>query len=134
MFIPNYQIHNILKDFTRQLKKIRKRRKSPTDSGAVTPAHSRRPNDLRLTSVASKVAENIMARIADLGEEARHRPPVQSEQSSRGANAQPPVFDYHLLDREKGKVKQHLVVEDSRVLVDRFQQMTAGEPPAPEKK
>ncbi|MGD8242162.1 MAG: hypothetical protein PVG19_03275 [Desulfobacterales bacterium] len=134
MFIPNYQIHNILKDFTRQLKKIRKRRKSPTDSGAVTPAHSRRPNDLRLTSVASKVAANIMDRIADLSEEARHRPPAQSEQPSRGAQAQPPVFDYHLLDREKGKVKQHLVVEDSRVLVDRFQQMTAAEPPAPEKK
>ena len=129
MFIPNYQIHNILKDFTLQLKKIRQRRKSPTDNQPVTTSRRKHPNDLRLTSVASKVAENIMARIADLGEEARHRPPVASEQSSRSANAQPPVFDYHLLDREKGKIKQHLVVEDSRDLVERFQQMTAAEPP-----
>ena len=129
MFIPNYQIHNILKDFTLQLKKIRQRRKSPTDKQPVTTSRRKHPNDLRLTSVASKVAENIMARSADLGEEARHRPPVESEQPSRGANAQPPVFDYHLLDREKGKLKQHLVVEDSRVLVERFQEMTAAEPP-----
>lgn len=129
MFIPNYQIHNILKDFTLQLKKIRQRRKSPTEPGAVTPTRGGRPSDLRLTSVASKVAANIMNRIADLGEEARHSAPMESERPSHGGNAQPPAFDYHLLDREKGKVKQHLVVEDSRNLVVRFQQMTAAEPP-----
>ncbi|MDJ0667248.1 MAG: hypothetical protein QNJ61_08220 [Desulfobacterales bacterium] len=132
MFIPNYQIHNILKDFTRQLKKIRQRRKSPADPGTVVPARDRRPSDLRLTAVASKVTANIMDRIASLGEEARHSPPMESERPPRGADAQPPAFDYHLLDREKGKVKQQLVVEDSRILVARFQQMTAAEPPKEE--
>jgi hypothetical protein len=36
----------------------------------------------------------------------------------------PSVFDYHLMDREKGKVRQQLVVEDSHNLVRRFQDLT----------
>jgi hypothetical protein len=37
------------------------------------------------------------------------------------------VFDYHLMDRKKGKVRKRLVVEDSHSLVERFQNLTADE-------
>ncbi len=127
MFIPSYQIHNILKDFTQRLRKIRQRPPAPMDPGDLMSVPERRPHDLRLTAVASKVAETIRDRIADLGEEARHSPSVASERSTRVFNAQPPVFAYYLLDRSQGKVKQHLVVEDSRILVQRFQQITTAE-------
>ena len=132
MFIPNYQIHNILKDFTLRLKKMRQHRRSPAVSGPTSAASGKPPHDLRQAEVAGKVAENIMARIADLGKEARHSPPAESQGPPRGFNDRPPVFDYHLLDRQKGKVKHRLVVEDSRILVQRFQQMTNNEP-APKK-
>ena len=128
MFIPSYQIHNILKDFTRRLKKIRQHPRSPAVSGTTSPASGRSAHDLRQSAVASQVAENIMARITDLGKEARHSPPAESRAPLRGFSERPPVFDYHLLDRQKGKVKHRLVVEDSRILVQRFQQMTNTEP------
>ena len=53
MFIPNYQIHNILKDFTHQLKN----------------GNNRKDADHRLETVVNKVAGTIMDRVARLSEE-----------------------------------------------------------------
>lgn len=129
MFIPNYQIHNILKDFTLQLKKWRAQSAVRAKPGEATPGPASGPDRLRVASVVNKVADNIMERIASLGQEARTTSAPEMKHPPRKSNAgfksQPAAFDYYRLDPKKGKVKQRLVVEDSRQLVQRFQTLTA---------
>ncbi len=136
MFIPSYQIHNILKDFTQQLKKIRQETAPQAGSEAASPGPTRTPNALRLAPVVSKVADRIMNRIADLGQEAVPATPSESERPPHKPGAEskihPAVFDFYRLDREKGKVKQRLVVEDSQNLVRRFERVTAAGASGPE--
>ncbi len=127
MFIPSYQIHNILKDFTLQLKKRRQRQTGDSHS-PDSPAPAVGPDHLRQASVLTKVADNIMDRIANLGREAQDslsavsdRPPPMAGIDNK---AVPAGFDYHLMVRKEGKVKKRLVVEDSRNLVERFQHLT----------
>lgn len=129
MFIPNYQIHNILKDFTLQLKKWRQQNATPANREEALPGPMSGPNRLRLSSVVNKVADNIMERIASLGQEAGTMETTETARSSREPDesfkCQPAAFDYYLLDPKKGKVKQRLVVRDSRQLIQRFQSLTA---------
>jgi hypothetical protein len=110
MFIPNYQIHNILKDFTHQLRN----------------GNHRQDTGHRLETVVNKVAGTIMDRVARLSEEealhemtggGRHAHP-----SSPLANEQQPsVFHYHTIDADCHKIKKSLSVENPEQLVDRFQ-------------
>ena len=128
MFIPSYQIHNILKDFTLQLKKKRQGLPPQTGIPAPPPTPSIGPDALRLTNVVTKVADNIMHRIANLGREAGDMPAVAEARPSMpngGAKNYPAAFDYHLMDRNGNKVKKCLVVRDSRNLVERFQHLTS---------
>ncbi|MDJ0722244.1 MAG: hypothetical protein QNJ04_11460 [Desulfobacterales bacterium] len=129
MFIPSYQIHNILKDFTLQLKK--KRQGFPPQAGIPTPPSTPTlgPDPLRLTTVVTKVADNIMHRIANLGREVEEAPPVpeiSARTAGEGARTNAAAFDYHLMDRNGEKVKKRLVVRDSRNLVERFQYLTSS--------
>ncbi len=132
MFIPSYQIHNILKDFTLQLKKKRQGLPPETGTPAPPPTPSMGPDPLQLTNVVTKVAENIMHRIANLGRETGDivgdMPAVAeapASMPSEGAKSHPAAFDYHLMDRNGNKVKKCLVVRDSRNLVERFQHLTS---------
>ncbi len=109
MYIPNYQIHNILKDFTHHLKNGRRR----PDAGR------------RLEAVVNKVAGTIMNRVTRIGEEeARRR--IRRTGTGRPQSPspvdkhQPTTFHYHTLDQHHRKLKNHLCVEDSRQLIDRF--------------
>ena len=109
MYIPNYQIHNILKEFTQQLK---------TGGRRADAGHRRE-------TVVNKVAGTIMDRVTRIGEEeARRR--IRRTGADRGHPAspvdkrQPTTFHYHTLDRHHRKLKNHLCVEDSRQLIDRF--------------
>jgi hypothetical protein len=131
MYIPSYQIHNILKDFTLQLKKWRQRSATAADREDIRPGPISGPNGLRLASVVNKVADNIMERIANLGKETGTTEKAEAKQSLREPNEdsknEPAAFDYYLLDPKRGKVKQRLVVRDSRQLVQRFQALTAAD-------
>ncbi len=131
MFIPNYQIHNILKDFTLQLKKWRQQRATPTGRRRTWPGPPSGPDHLRVASVVNKVADNIMKRIASLGHEIRPTSKfdkkVPPRQAGEGDKSHPAVFDYYRLDPEKGKVKQRLVVKDSHQLVQRFEALTVAD-------
>ena len=108
MFIPNYQIHNILKDFTQQLKKKNHRQEAGP----------------RLEAVVNKVAGTIMDRVARLSEEeVRDRAgslhtPAQSV--SREHPRPPGEFYYHTIGKDCQKVRRHLSVENPRQLIDRF--------------
>jgi len=120
MYIPNYQIHNILKDFTHHLKNGRRR----PDAGR------------RLETVVNKVAGTIMDRVTRIGEEeARRR--IRRTGTNRPQppspvdKHQPTTFHYHTLDQHHRKLKNHLCVEDSRQLIDRFFSIVAPQDDQP---
>jgi hypothetical protein len=131
LYIPSYQIHNILKDFTQQLQKWRQQSAATAARENGRPNAVSGPNGLRLASVVNKVADNIMARIANLGQEAGRKETAKTKMPRRGPNEgaknEPAVFDYYLMDPKRGKVKQRLVVRDSRQLVQRFQSLSAAD-------
>jgi hypothetical protein len=110
MFIPNYQIHNILKDFTHQLRNEKHRQ----EAGA------------RLESVVNKVADSIMDRVTRLGEEEVRcqdaAPAGRSVQSAASTSARPSgTFRYHVLVEGEQKTEQRLAVENPEQLIRRFQ-------------
>lgn len=110
MFIPNYQIHNILKDFTHQLRDGNHR----GDAGH------------RLESVVNKVADTITDRVTRLSEEeARgkmettgiHAPPAPSP----AIEPQPATFRYHTIGQDTQKIEKCLAVENPAQFINRFQ-------------
>jgi hypothetical protein len=120
MFIPNYQIHNILKAFTQQLRN----------------GHRQSDTGHRLETVVNKVADTIMSRVTYLSEEEARR----RTRFSRGHNHLPkhPAteeqatdFHYHTFDEDRRKHKQCLSVKNSEQLIDRFQSLVAGPPEDP---
>jgi len=104
MYIPSYQIHNILKDFTQRLKNGGQR----PDAGD------------RLESVVNKVSVTIMNRVTRIGEEEARRRSRRPPPASPVDKQQPTTFHYHTLGRDHRKLKNHLCVENSRQLIERF--------------
>jgi hypothetical protein len=110
MFIPNYQIHNILKDFTHQLKNEKHRQ----DTG------------LHLETVVNKVAGTIVDRVTRLSEEEMQPSSGVSDHPSRplapAAGTRPSgKFRYHTMSRGQGKTEHSLAVEHPAQLIERFQ-------------
>jgi hypothetical protein len=110
MFIPNYQIHNILKDFTQQLRNGNHRQ----DAGH------------RLETVVKKVAGTIMDRVARLSEEeARFQAKAARQKttplSSTAEEKTPSAFHYHTIDENCHKIRHCLAVENPEQFINRFQ-------------
>jgi len=110
MFIPNYQIHNILKDFTHQLKN----------------GNNRKDADHRLETVVNKVAGTILDRVARLSEEesrgTARTTDIHAHPSSPPANEpQPGTFHYHTLGKDCHKIEKCLAVENPEQFIGRFQ-------------
>lgn len=110
MFIPNYQIHNILKDFTHQLKNGDRRQ----DAGH------------RLETVVNKVAGTILDRVARLSEEevrgTTETTETHAHRSSPPASVpKPGTFHYHTLGEDHHKIEKCLAVENPEHFMGRFQ-------------
>lgn len=110
MFIPSYQIHNILKDFTLQLR----------------DGNHRKDAGYRLESVVNKVADTIMDRVARLSEEeARGKletTGIHAQPSSSPAiEPQPVTFRYHTIGKDSHKTENCLAVENPAQFINRFQ-------------
>lgn len=115
MFIPDYQIHNILKDFTLQLKNDQRHPQA----------------GCQLESVVSKVSGTIMRRVVDLSEEeARrlNRKPLPASARHTPRERPPVYFHYHTIGRDHRKQRQRLALENSARLINRFQTLV-DEPP-----
>jgi hypothetical protein len=119
MFIPNYQIQNILKDFAQQLRN----------------GNHRQDTGHRLETVVKKVAGTIMDRVARLSEEearlqaeaARQKmPPL----SSTAEEKPPSAFHYHTIDKNCQKIKHCLAVENPEQFINRFQSTIDAAAPA----
>ncbi len=112
MFIPNYQIHNILKDFTHQLQNDQRSKDA----------------DRRLETVVNKVSVTIMDRVTRLSEEeSRNRTGITSGRDQRAQEPTQPkssgTFHYHTMGKDRQKHRQHLAVENPEELIGRFQSL-----------
>jgi hypothetical protein len=110
MFIPNYQIHNILKDFTHQLRNGNHRE----DAGH------------RLETVVKKVAGSIIDRVARLSEEEAQHPSetsgIHACPSLPPANEQQTkTFHYHTIGKDSQKIEKRVAVENPEQFINRFQ-------------
>jgi len=123
MFIPSYQIHNILKEFAHQLKDGNHR----TDAGH------------RLETVVNKVAGSIMDRVTRLSEEEAQceaeTTGIHTHPSSPPASEpQPCTFHYHTIGKDCRKIEKCLAVENPEQFINRFQSvMDVVDNPLPEK-
>lgn len=109
MFIPNYQIHNILKDYTQQLKN----------------GHHRPEARCQLDTVVRKVAGTIMRRVVDLSEQEALRRIRSGHHGARRLplevkDRQPEKFHYHVIGSDHLKVRKWIAVENPAQLIDRF--------------
>ena len=110
MLIPDYQIHNILKDFTQRLKN--------GNRGPVAGC--------QLESVVNKVAGTIMRRVMYLGEEEARRRSRERRTGGRGRASRERKairFRYHTIGADHHKQLRHLSVENPAQLIDRFQSL-----------
>lgn len=110
MFIPDYQIHNILKDFSQHLRN----------------GHRCPKTGCQMETVVNKVARTIMRRVVHLSEEeALHRSRVTRQGGRRPLrepqDRPPDSFEYQTFDRDHGKQRRCFSVENSRILIERFQ-------------
>ena len=120
MLIPDYQIHNILKDFTQRLKN--------GDRGPGAGGQSE--------SVVNKVAGTIMRRVVDLGEEEARRCSRNARlpRSRRASGERRAVgFQYHTMGTDRCKRLRHLSLENSAQLIERFHSLITP-PEAPPSK
>jgi len=110
MFIPNYQIHNILKDFTQQLQNDQRGKEAGR----------------RLETVVNRVSVTIMDRVTRLSEEeSRHRTGMtgyRDQHAQEPAHPKPSgTFHYHIMGKDRQKQRLHLSVENPEKLISRFQ-------------
>lgn len=112
MLIPDYQIHNILKDFTQRLKNGNR---GPGAGG-------------QSESVVNKVAGTIMRRVVDLGEEEGRRNSLNARLTKNhraSCERQAVRFQYHTMETDRRKQLRHLPLENSARLIERFHSLIA---------
>ena len=109
MFIPDYQIHNILKEFTQRLKNGNRR----PDTG------------YQMETVVQKVAGTIMRRVVYLSEEEarrRNRSPRQESRRPHPAIGErpPEPFHYQTIGDDLQKTRHRLTLENSKRFIQRY--------------
>ncbi len=131
MFIPSYQMHNVLNVYSKQLKQNiasanRKNlsAKLPTDQVSLTPKGKR-------LATMEKVSQDILEKISRLGtRNGDEKPPVERakedgvETEAAANDAQETTFVFNVIDTINQKRKNTLSVEDSSFLIKRLEQLS----------
>jgi hypothetical protein len=126
MKIADYQIHNVLKDFTQQL---RRRLAPPGEDSPVAPTVGRRRSGQ--PAIIRRMLSTIVERVGHLNPDTAASgplPPPSAESIPRGE------FIYQLQPLSGDRVTLRLEIEDSRHLVQRFHDLatkddTGGDAP-----
>jgi hypothetical protein len=131
MFVPSYQMHNVLNVYSKQLKQNiasanRKNlsAKLPTDQVSLTPKGKR-------LATMEKVSEDIIKKISRLGTRNgdRQLPAEQAkkdgvETETAAEEAPETTFVFNVIDTINQKRKNTLSVEDSSFLIKRLEQLS----------
>ena len=131
MFVPSYQMHNVLNVYSKQLRQNmasgnRKNlsEKLPTDQVSLTPRGKR-------LATMEKVLKDILEKISRLGTHNGDEQPLaerakkdEVEMEAAAEEAPETTFVFNVIDTINQKRKNTLSVEDSSFLIKRLEQLS----------
>ena len=130
MFVPSYQMHNVLNVFSKQLRnnmipgdKKNKFEKLPADQVSLTPESKRQ-------ATIEKVSNDIIERITRLGSHTRsdqepsERAKEGVEKKTAAGDAKETTFVFNVIDTINQKTRNTLSVENSSFLIKRLEQLS----------
>ena len=129
MYIPNYQIHNVLEVYSKQLSQTRiaERQEALAAPSAVDKINISAEG--KRQTVIEKVAADIVERITKFGpqDEVEHEI-VNRLQDELGhpvkfTSMQNKAFEFNIIDNQNEKKKGTLMIEDSTMLINRLEQI-----------
>lgn len=129
MFVPSYQMHNILNVYSKQLRhnmtsgnRKNLSEKLPADLVSLTPEGKRQ-------ATIEKVSKDILEKITRLGtgNGADHQPAERAkegvEKETTADDTKETTFVFNVIDTINQKRRNTLSVEDSSFLIKRFEQL-----------
>ena len=130
MFVPSYQMHNVLNVYSKQLRhnmtsgnKKALSEKLPADKVSLTPEAKRQ-------ATIEKVSKDILEKITRLGSRGGvdHEPVEQAKKGSEmeiaADDGKETTFVFNVIDTINQKRRNTLSVEDSSFLIKRLEQLS----------
>jgi hypothetical protein len=133
MFVPSYQMHNVLNVYSRQLRhnitsanKKNLSEKLPTDQVSLTPEGKRQ-------ATIERVSKDILEKISRLGsgngvdQQPKQRVKDGVEKETAADDGKETTFEFNVIDTINQKRRNTLSVEDSSFLIKRLEQLSKEE-------
>ena len=127
MYIPSYQMHNVLNVYSKQLSQNRiggnsknQFQKSLTDQIKLSPEAKRK-------ATIERVAKEILDKITQLGNQNTENQVAEEvsaqERSGQGKSKKTNQFIFNVIDELNKKKQNSLSIEDTHFLVNRLEQL-----------
>ena len=133
MFVPSYQMHNVLNVYSRQLRhnmttanKKSLSEKLPADQVSLTPEGKRQ-------ATIERVSKDILEKISRLGsrngvdQQPMERAKDGVEKETTADDGKETTFEFNVIDTINEKRRNTLSVEDSSFLIKRLEQLSKEE-------
>jgi len=133
MFVPSYQMHNVLNVYSRQLRhnmtsanKKSLSEKLPADQVSLTPEGKRQ-------ATIERVSKDILEKISRLGsrngidQQPMERARDEVEKDTAADDGKETTFVFNVIDTINEKRRNTLSVEDSSFLIKRLEQLSKEE-------
>lgn len=133
MFVPSYQMHNVLNVYSRQLRhnmaSVNKKslsEKLPADQVSLTPEGKRQ-------ATIERVSKDILEKISRLGsgngvdQQPTERAKDGVEKETAADDGKETTFEFNVIDTINQKRRNTLSVEDSSFLIKRLEQLSKEE-------
>jgi len=130
MFVPSYQMHNVLNVFRKQL-----RHNIISDKKKITPEKLRAEQvslapEVKRQATIEKVSNDIIEKITRFGSQTRsdqeptERAKEGVEKENAAGDAKETTFVFNVIDTINQKTRNTLSVEDSSFLIKRLEQLS----------
>jgi hypothetical protein len=133
MYISNYQMHNVLKIYTRQLKRGPISERQKATGGRSLTDNIRISSQAKRQNVINQVATNIVERITSNGPQTEFDREIvdRLKDETDGKNIfnqrKNAEFVYNVINGDRQKTTNRLSVKDSNFLVKRLEQLAEEE-------
>ncbi len=130
MFVPSYQMHNVLNVYSKQLRdsmtsgnKKNLSEKLPADQVSLTPEGKRQ-------ATLEKVSKDILEKITRFGtrngvdQQPTERAAERAEKETEADDTKESTFVFNVIDTINQKRRNTLSVEDSSFLIKRLEQLS----------
>lgn len=129
MYVPSYQMHNVLNVYSKQLKQnVSSGKNNNTTDRTSTDQVNLTPEGKRQATI-EKVSKDILNKITKFGSLAETRRRI-TEEAKMMSHSEPPadekqetIFEFNAIDSINQKTKNTLSVEDSGFLIQKLEQL-----------